>query len=141
MSAEALDTAAIRAREQAATPGPWHITTQGGIEADSYTGPGEDAWSIASTRTEGDWFFVTHARTDVPALLDEVDRLRDLNVRAEAILRGYLPETQRLEAEIDRLRKVIEDAPHAHLECTRIGLSCTCWKASAVSAAETGVAL
>lgn len=34
--------------------------------------------------------------------------------------------------EVDRLRAVVENAPHAFLECTARGLDCRCWKADAL---------
>jgi hypothetical protein len=39
--------------------------------------------------------------------------------------------TQRANA-YAKARGVIENAPHAYLECTARGLACTCWKANAL---------
>lgn len=93
-----LDLAAIRARADAATRGPW------------YTGIGDRHWSdgveyvpvavddarevdVALIRVcdDGSYSpavetaeFIAHARTDVPALCDEVDRLRAFAERVAA---------------------------------------------------------
>lgn len=57
-----IDTKAIRARADNATPGPW--TSMG------YMGTG-----LEQSR---DMEFVCHAREDVPALCNEVDRVRSV---------------------------------------------------------------
>ena len=67
MNNDELD--AIKARAEAATEGPWAMTTQGGIEAASYRGPGECCDSVGSARNLADWKFIAHAREDIPALL------------------------------------------------------------------------
>lgn len=68
--------AAIRARDAAATPGPW--------EADDWEiyGPDQSVW-VGETCDSDDWNkscanaeFIAHARTDVRDLLAEVERLR-----------------------------------------------------------------
>lgn len=90
---------AIEARCNAATPGPWTFA-HGGL-------PGDDGWSLRSDNAAADvvklvaecWpcsihggqkhreelrfngDFIAHARTDVPALIDEVKRLRAQNER------------------------------------------------------------
>lgn len=85
-----LDLDAIEARCDAATPGPWHAT---GRDDD----PGDEGWRVngggvpgsASERAVAacptysrhaaqDMAFIAHSRTDVPALVAEVDRLREL---------------------------------------------------------------
>lgn len=97
-----LDIAAIRARADAATPGPWHAETDcfdpdnPEIEAcvtnitedladhdvlfTSTTGMNvghRENWATAeASREMRDARFMATARTDVPALCDEVDRLR-----------------------------------------------------------------
>lgn len=65
--------AAIRARCEAATGGPWEV----GHKCEIYTrhyqvGPIGDFWEPADAR------FTAHAREDIPALLAEVERLREL---------------------------------------------------------------
>lgn len=74
MTADELDTDAIRAREQAATEGPW--ATEPRL---SYTSiRSSDDITRADAVREADAEFIAAARTDVPALLAEVDRLRAL---------------------------------------------------------------
>lgn len=70
------ELAAIKARAEAATPGPWSYyasPTSGGYKIQGI----EKAWfyeATASTNENAD--FITHAREDVPALVAEVERLR-----------------------------------------------------------------
>lgn len=77
---------AIEARAEAATPGPWETG-----EEVSYPGrcagiwPQGDTWNIVTTDCGVygpelvDAVFIAHARTDVPALIAEVRRLRAEN--------------------------------------------------------------
>jgi hypothetical protein len=65
VAASALDVAAIRARARSATPAPWNHM-------------GQDHAMILG---RDNVIFVDCARTDVPALCDEVERLRE-EVRA-----------------------------------------------------------
>ncbi|GAA4681242.1 hypothetical protein [Phytohabitans rumicis] len=62
-----LDLDAIRARLAAATAGPWRAHPDGLVWADR---PGDPV--SGSTEVE-DAEFIAHARTDVPALLAELD--------------------------------------------------------------------
>jgi hypothetical protein len=72
----------IQARAQAATPGPW--TTDGweiyqGAEEDSpnlLTWVGETCRADDYDGSRRDAEFIAHARTDVPALLDELKQAR-----------------------------------------------------------------
>ncbi len=78
---------AIREREAAACPGPWsvrHATTdRRGLEwwAD-FNVPFADAGDYPEDTTlmtrEADAVFIAHARQDIPALLAEIDWLRQL---------------------------------------------------------------
>jgi hypothetical protein len=104
-----IDTAAIRAREQAATLGPWTHQPYGGqnqngdyFGGDIYDADGE---YVVSEISDADGAFIAASRTDVPALLDEVDRLRE----------------------------AIEDAPHAgwcQFQVFHFRKDCDCWKSS-----------
>ena len=73
------DLAAIRARVDAATAGPFH-------SADSavFAPLGRLLFCVARTQ---DARFLADARTDVPALLDEVERLREAMRAAATVLK------------------------------------------------------
>lgn len=90
-----LDRQAARARCDAATPGPWkwettndyHALVQVGglniLDVDGYEGEGGYEGDVP------DEDFIAHARTDLPAALDELDAK---------------------DAEIERLREQLEEA-------------------------------
>lgn len=70
----------IRARADAATPGPWHSEAAKDAFVDQvWAGKGTDALR-ALARVSGpnpnDASFIAHAREDIPALLAQIDRLR-----------------------------------------------------------------
>ncbi len=77
---------AIEARANAATAGPWKfiepIPEVAGIVGFVQNGP--EPWQTLGDNGEpgkmshGDAMFIAHARTDVPALVEEVRRLREL---------------------------------------------------------------
>lgn len=98
---EQLDLEPIKARERAATKGPWKAkkTADGrcdGIVPDYHNHAGEDCYDYARddfkmcpatdeivTTDSGvygpswpDAEFIAHARTDIPALIAEIERLR-----------------------------------------------------------------
>lgn len=73
---------AIKARAEAATPGPWEATLSQTVQID-ISGPSlgqryEDDGLRVSYVSESDATFIAHARTDVPALVAEVERLQVL---------------------------------------------------------------
>jgi hypothetical protein len=76
-----LDLAAIRARVAAATAGPWHGEHDefGCVSQGDYgwvcPGPSFPAYDVDSEQGKADAEFIAHARTDVPLLLAEVERL------------------------------------------------------------------
>lgn len=79
--AEHLDLEAIRARVTAATRGPWHAEYFGKRGYPQRIGT-DDATVVAETFDGGggpaaNAEFIAHARQDIPALLAEVQRLRD----------------------------------------------------------------
>lgn len=80
----------IRARAEAATQGPWHRVGTS-IDANvplSDDGPPTTRWNTTVVCSVGAWGsgrpieadaeFIAHARTDVPALLDRLDQIRQL---------------------------------------------------------------
>lgn len=79
-----LDLEAIKARAEAATPGPWErrITT---FTSCGVQGP-EMAIYDEGGHGEEDAEFIAHARTDIPALVAEVERLRQLKSDADAVI-------------------------------------------------------
>ena len=94
---------AIKARCEAATPGPWAVAGKGVGAADDDRRPwiiapdGEaDPWWVAMFETEvpnSDFGlenaeFAAHARTDVPALVAEVERLGAENGELRTLLAG-----------------------------------------------------
>jgi hypothetical protein len=81
---------AIKRRCEAATPGPWKSIPFGG--EDGYPDEhlvlfpdGEDASVLMEPEAE----FIAHARTDVPALVAEVEKLRKMLTEANGYLLGY----------------------------------------------------
>ena len=104
-----LDLDAIRARADAATPGPWWAWDRGtfvGFEI-AVGAPAKDGRPVDrlpdAMRTDigcrEDAEFIAAARTDVPALLDEIEALRSVAEAAAAIVtflreRGWTPENE-----------------------------------------------
>lgn len=66
---------AIRARLEAATPGPWHQSDVNRVIQTSHIT--RDVWTICETREHPikDTPFIANAPTDIKALLDEVTSL------------------------------------------------------------------
>ena len=122
----------IKARAEAATEGPWRYCganeERGGCDCGLVWGPDGNA-TVAETNTgyEGggwDWKwepeaviangkFIAHARTDIPALIAEVERLRVENKVADEVVElealNELPKTY-LIAEIKALRISLAEA-------------------------------
>lgn len=94
-----FDPAAARERCEKAKKGPWE-TTIAGVEGDNYcagTGPwyrvrnGVGYAQAESDQAALDAAFIAHARTDLPAALDEIERLtksRDNAVEMQAVMLG-----------------------------------------------------
>ena len=76
------ERAAIRAREQAATPGPWRaMPNQGGVPNGVDLCLDPCVFAVVHSDAEppnlaADTAFIAHARTDVPSLLAEVEALQ-----------------------------------------------------------------
>lgn len=113
------ERAAIRARAEAATPGPWECRNAGGtthagevirlhrVRRAYDPGPNGPSPLLAESnfhnlgcdQEDANMAFIAHAREDVPALLDEVERLREavtywqgVAVRREAENARYIAE-------------------------------------------------
>lgn len=72
-----LDLSAIRARAEAATEGPWTARRQwneGNCLGITVGGP--DEFGDYDEITEDSYAFAAQARADIPALVEEVERLR-----------------------------------------------------------------
>ena len=79
------ERAEIAARAEAATPGPWATESMDGFHYLSH-GIGDslltvDDDEIGCVENKGDSTFIAHARTDIPRLLAEVERLAAENAR------------------------------------------------------------
>lgn len=69
------ELAAIKARAEAATPGPWDTVLSRHVVSHADAFRGAPDWPLMP-KTVADATFISHARTDVPALVAEVERLR-----------------------------------------------------------------
>ena len=89
----------IKAREQAATKGPWEDETT-------------DVWigdrHIAEVYSSPDTAFIAHARTDIPALIAEVERLTAENEKIGAQLDRFVETDFKVGAENATLKKALE---------------------------------
>ncbi len=72
---DASRLAAIRARVEAATEGPWEACTWDAMERPHVSTANQHNHGHDLPFTPSDAEFIAHAREDVPALLDEVERL------------------------------------------------------------------
>jgi hypothetical protein len=76
------ELAALKARCEAATPGPWkpyiegrdHVSGSSFIMTGEGVTRGEDIELTGAA--EADYDFIAHARQDIPRLLEEVERFR-----------------------------------------------------------------
>ena len=85
-----LDLAAIRQRVEKATDGPWNTGFDYEKNDPIVLAPGYIEHTIDYTLTEhgkADAEFIAHAREDIPALLDEIDRLNATIQRVREIAR------------------------------------------------------
>lgn len=90
----ALDLDAIEAREKATTPGPWVHDETDGIGCDVWTQGETVMGGTVHTTDDGyprgdynpveDALFIAHAKQDIPALVAEVRRLREVLADADA---------------------------------------------------------
>lgn len=72
---EALDLAAIQARADAATPGPWRIDGHEIVGRSTSRRTLQDPWVADVDPVSADADFIAHAREDVTAMLARVEAL------------------------------------------------------------------
>jgi hypothetical protein len=106
-SSSELDLEGIRARVEAATPGPWEAD-EGKVTCDHSADP---SWAlrerpvVTTLASDTDAEFIAHARTDVPALLDALEKVD----RIATMVNGqYLEQLARAQAAEARLVEVEE---------------------------------
>lgn len=72
----------IRNRASRATPGPWQTVNEGKMTSSVTQSPGGYGKAITGwgrvLQWNADAEFIAHARTDVPALVEQVKRLREI---------------------------------------------------------------
>lgn len=131
---EPLDTAAIRARLSAATPGPWtrSVKTWDGEEIQIVTaGLAEIAQEpttfnaypsgafIETDGIEANLELIAHAPTDIAALCDEVVLLREERDEAFRILSGPAPLHRRTQV-VPLARQMVDNLNRALAEIDRL---------------------
>jgi hypothetical protein len=81
MKMSKLDLDAIRQRAEAATPGPWYGFSSSWCVYNTPNSDGEliaDVYEYGGYPPDANTQFIAHAREDIPAMLDEIERLRAL---------------------------------------------------------------
>ena len=107
--------AAIEARANAATEGPWYFVYAGSSDWSVLKKTDDDEFCVADLHRHRkvacpDAEFIAHARTDVPALVAEVRRLRKAMSRASVCVDAAIPDVKRQNAELARLRDLVREA-------------------------------
>jgi hypothetical protein len=110
--APALDLDAIEARANAATPGPWRVSTDNTPEY-FMSIEGTDGPICVFTDTAA---FIAAARSDVPALVAEVRRLKTRVLVAETRVMNKRAEIKRLRSDVERIGRERDDMARAAQE-------------------------
>jgi hypothetical protein len=99
-----IDLAEVKARADAASPGPWYPETDPDASPGVWTDRGAEL-GFDTNRAE-DAEFIAHARTDVPALLARIAELEAERDAGFLELAGYLADAERrgYERAVARLR-------------------------------------
>lgn len=97
--------AEIKAREQAATPGPWKHEEE---NSEYVIGPNELNVCLIYRKDLGDAAFIANARTDIPALVAEVERLKNCKCVDKCGLVCLLGKYDAMKAERDTLKRTLE---------------------------------
>lgn len=98
------ELAAIRKRADAATDGPWHVNM--GMAYCVRTGDGPGKMVSGTGSNEPDANFIARARTDVTALLDEVERLHKVGSYLLGTTHGWQERAEEAEARITELESI-----------------------------------
>jgi len=127
------ELAAIRARAEAATPGPWKVDEGLALADPLLEGEGDWYRQIEGwTNTGYEWLclspedaaFIAHAREDIPRLLDEVEALRAWSERVLADAQGAWRRYHAVRAAADGLREELERLVLSHHATLEEGLQC-----------------
>ena len=104
---DAKQLAEIKAREQAATPGPWEYECFGRYEDhdECVLKTGTDECEISAKE---DAEFIAHARTDIPALVAEVERQENRGDEWRAAAAEWQEEALNKDQQIATLEKALE---------------------------------
>lgn len=112
------EIAAIRARVAAATAGPWfYDAKRGSIETERFADDvvAGDGWGDGVCN-DADSEFIARARTDIPALLAEIERLRSLLQREHDARLEICREAETLLRERDAAEATITELRHVGRE-------------------------
>lgn len=105
--------AEIKAREHVATPGPWEEKTNRHPQCNGEPwgwisgAAGNITWSGYVGKTNAD--FIAHARTDIPALISEVERLNVIAEQRYQLYDGALTTIATLEKALELACEEISD--------------------------------
>lgn len=111
---DAKQLAEIKARAEKATPGEWKVS-EAPQRTNVICGDDRKFLIIARWLDSFDAQFIAHARTDIPALVAEVERLTEEKDSAEKEYRHYLRLSERADQQIATLEKALRMA------CGKIG--------------------
>ena len=114
--------AEIREREQAATRGPWNVTEDRELLTrwvSSEDGALDIGFGYVGNRTQDDAAFVAAARTDVPALLAEIDRLTALLEFEREDIATWRDKAKRRGAAIKKLNARVAELERPEIERKR----------------------
>ena len=102
----------IKAREQKATPGPWNRIEHkhGRIYVGTNEKPIADICNLYHTESEANLAFIAHARTDIPELIAEVERLTGKVRYVDNKYQHYRRLSEKAEQQIATLKKALEIA-------------------------------
>lgn len=89
-----IDTKELRALEAKATPGPWYGRPS--FLTDTFQIHGERQVVVAGVSRGRDAEFIIASRNAIPALLDELDRLREEGEKLVGVLRAAREYSEKL---------------------------------------------